>query len=152
MHICSTLSGCMAVLHPTLKVLVREDGAVFVKHGGRSRKYKWTYGSGKPYKNTSISGKTYQVHRLVCEAFKDNPHKYRTVDHINGDKTDNRAINLRFASFKMQADNTKITRLPPKYGIRPCENPTEYLKRYREENHERLLTYYKEYKQRRKKT
>ena len=152
MHICSTLSVCVAVLHPTLNILVREDGAVFVKKRGHSLKYNWTYGSGKPYKNTTIAGKTYQVHRLVCEAFNANPYKYRTVDHINGDKTDNRAINLRFASFKMQADNTKITRLPPKYGVRPCEDIAEYRKRYREDNHEKLLKYYKEYKQRRKKT
>lgn len=39
------------------------------------------------------------VHRLVAEAFLDNPEGKRTVDHINGCRTDNSAGNLRWATF-----------------------------------------------------
>lgn len=36
------------------------------------------------------------VHRLVCEAFINNPNDYDQVTHINGDKKDNRPVNLKW--------------------------------------------------------
>lgn len=38
------------------------------------------------------------VHRLIAEAFRDNPKGYRIVDHIDGDKTNNFFENLRWCS------------------------------------------------------
>ena len=45
------------------------------------------------------------VHRLVAEAFIPNPLGLRDVDHINGNKQDNRIENLRWVSHKENCNN-----------------------------------------------
>lgn len=59
-----------------------------------------TVGSG--YKEVQLCvggviGRVY-VHRLVIEAFIPNPDDLPEIDHINGDKADNRASNLRWCT------------------------------------------------------
>lgn len=125
--ICSTLSGKVALRHPTLGLLVREDGTVFNKLSGKSPIYKWTKGS--KYKNgylyIVINYERARVHRLVAEAFISNSENKPTVDHINRDKSDNRVENLRWATMKEQRENCSNV-LSPKYGFRPTKEPILY--------------------------
>ena len=63
-----------------LKPGVRSKGYLFVVlcAGGKSRMFS--------------------VHRLVCTAFHDNPENKLDVNHINENKTDNRACNLEWCT------------------------------------------------------
>jgi hypothetical protein len=50
--------------------------------------------------NINGKNKTAKVHRLVCEAFYDNPKNKPEVNHINENKLDNRACNLEWVTTK----------------------------------------------------
>ena len=51
----------------------------------------------------------YSVHRAVAELFIPNPNNYNEVDHINGNKLDNRVINLQWCTHQQNLNNP-ITR------------------------------------------
>lgn len=54
------------------------------------------------------------VHQLVAQAFLPNPNNYTIVDHINGDRQDNRVENLRWASALENANNKHLDKTPDK--------------------------------------
>ena len=151
--ICSTLSGMMAIKHPTLGVLVREDGKVFSKvPGGHHDKYRWKDGSMDcdGYHVITIYDKQYKVHRIIAEAFIPNPDNKPTVDHINRVRTDNRVQNLRWATYREQSDNSSWVIDRADYGVRAIENKKQYARNYNKKNRERLLEYDREYRKRKK--
>lgn len=62
------------------------------------------------------------VHRLVAEAFLDNPNKLPQVNHKNGNKTDNRVANLEWCSS--QYNNVHAL----KTGLRTGKKSGQYCK------------------------
>lgn len=71
----------------------------------------------KPYINEArgyyyinLTGKTESLHRLVASAFLADYSTELDIDHINGDKLDNRVENLRVATRKQNINNpnTKV--------------------------------------------
>ena len=139
MTICSTLSGKVAVKHPKLGTLIRDDGAVFVKCRGKQKHhdYHWTFGSpSRGYRIVEIDDKKYRVHRLIAEAFIPNPENKPYVDHINRNKADNRVVNLRWVTPKENNENSS-TVYNRKYQSRRCDDPKAYNREWRNANLER---------------
>lgn len=58
--------------------------------------------------------KKYKVHRLVAKAFIDNPNGKKEVNHINGDKTDNRPSNLQWVTRSENVTHAYKNGLQPK--------------------------------------
>jgi hypothetical protein len=89
--------------------MVSENDNVFnVKY---NRYLKQTIGS-HGYLGVSLckngTMRTYNIHRLVANAFIENPENKRNVDHINNVKTDNRVSNLRFATHQENSCSSKL--------------------------------------------
>lgn len=88
------------------KYEVHSDGQVFKINGDGSKVLANTIRSGrtKRYQVVSVyeNGKqtAYQVSRLVAGAFLPNPDNLPVVIHKNGESSDNRVENLKWASHK----------------------------------------------------
>jgi ribosomal protein L18 len=52
--------------------------------------------SNTGYERVTLSGKKYSVHRLVAQAFIENPYKKKTVNHKDGNKLHNNKSNLEW--------------------------------------------------------
>lgn len=61
--------------------------------------------SNTGYYVLALGGKRYTLHRLIATLFIPNPQDKPCIDHINGDRTDNRVENLRWCTYKENNNN-----------------------------------------------
>ena len=106
------------------KAIITSDGRVFKRYVIRkgNKPVGWTeFREVKPrlssgYLSVCIPYREgCSIHRLVAEAFIPNPLGLRDVDHIDGNKSNNRVENLRWVSHKENCNNPS-TRYKHVYG------------------------------------
>ena len=108
------------------------EGLYQVSDQGRVKSFKWNKErflkpsmdkDGYLLVNLCAGGKpkTLKVHRLVCEAFHENPDNKPQVNHINEDKTDNRACNLEWCTCKQNVNhgsrNERVSKPVGQYSL-----------------------------------
>jgi len=58
-----------------------------------------------------LDGKVKYYHRHIAEKYIPNPHNFKTVNHINGIKTDNRIENLEWVSRRDNCEHARLNGL-----------------------------------------
>lgn len=105
-------------------------------HGSRSyRTDKGKYlslinhGNGYLYVGLQDNGhkENRYVHRLVAEAFCDNPRGVSVINHKNFDKSDNRACNLEWVTQKENVVYSSERMRHPKSKCRPTNTGEKYI-------------------------
>ena len=99
-------------------MIISVNGEVFkryprsYRYGGRKDFYQVVTpkpnASGYLQVNVPVRNVTTLVHRLVAEAFIDNPQGYTEIDHVNRNKSDNRADNLRWVTHSENMRNSTM--------------------------------------------
>jgi hypothetical protein len=90
------------------KYLILSNGLIYTKRCAKFLKPQ-THGSQGWYYKVKIHYddrvRNMRVHRLVAEAFLENPLNLPEVDHINHNRGDNRMQNLRWVTHKENMNN-----------------------------------------------
>jgi len=92
------------------EVVCFDDGSI-EKWNSRLSRFTKSFGcnNGDGYKGTNISKKKFPVHRLIAMAFLCDYSAQMQVDHIDGDRSNNRVDNLRMVT---PSQNKKAYMMP----------------------------------------
>ena len=124
-------------VHPTVGVLVRSNGEVFIPATSNSKAH-WTFGSNsRGYRYVTVNGVQYAVHRLVAETFIGPIPEGCQIDHISRDKSANMLSNLRIVTPSQNSRNTPLNdHVDARSGTHYYEDKRAYYRerggRYRE--------------------
>lgn len=80
------------------RTIIYTDGRIFTYPQRELKQTIDAYGYPRITIRNHSHHKTFKVHRLVAQAFIENPNNLKEVNHINGDKKDNRVCNLEWVS------------------------------------------------------
>jgi len=85
---------------------VKRDGTIY--YNGKLKK---PYNHSKGYDVVWLEGKNKKVHRVVAETYIPNPLRKCCINHINGDKKDNRVENLEWVSSRQNNEHARLNGL-----------------------------------------
>jgi len=92
--------------------------------------------NGKGYKKVSLSGIGQKyIHRLVAQYFLTNPENKRTVNHIDGNKSNNNVSNLEWATYSENQIHAKNSGLCKFGENHPQHSLTNEQVKYIRENY-----------------
>lgn len=129
------ISGIRCGLHNITGLWVSEDGDVFSTRRRSGELYKLPSSvdktTGYPkvtwYNLETQKSRPYAIHQLVAEVWVENPLGLKYVDHIDRNKLNPKASNLRYVSQRTNNLNTERSdRNFEEYGFHSYENRRRY--------------------------
>lgn len=122
--------------------LDEEKGEIFWKQSPTPRIKvgdKVGYKGAKDYYRLKLQGQVFLFHRVVWALYTGSWPK-ECLDHINGDKTDNRPVNLREASWTENRRNTSFSKGSSRFtGVTWNKATNKWMARFRETGNYRYL-------------
>jgi hypothetical protein len=98
----------MLTQQQVIDLFAYEDGQLIYRQTRKGHKPLAGGLANTGYWRVNINGKKYQAHRLIYLMF--HGHTPTFVDHIDGDKTNNKIENLRAATREQNQHNRKVRR------------------------------------------